>query len=152
MFVLKNFGVFVGVLVLLFSGFVFVLSLSLEYYGPYGAGPGLLPRWLSGVLGVLSIVFIYQSLFKDKIHFKDVLPKGKALVRISSIIGSIFLFIVVAPYIGFNLASIIVLMILLLPEFKWYSALGISATVTVILFFGFNTLLKIPLPVNILGF
>jgi hypothetical protein len=149
--VLKNYGVYLGIVLLLFSGFVFWLSLSLEYYGPYGAGPGLLPRWLSGILGVLSIVYIFSSLFKVKIYFKDVLPKGKTLIRLGSIIGAIFLFIVVSPYTGFNIASIIVLMILLLPEYKWYSALGISTTVTVILFLGFNTLLKIPLPVNIWG-
>ncbi|MBM7660155.1 hypothetical protein JOC85_000922 [Bacillus mesophilus] len=151
MFILKNFGACLGIILLLFAGFVFWKSLSLEYYGPYGAGPGLLPRWLSGTLAVLSILFIISSLSKEKIYFKDVLPRGKVLIRLLSIIGSIFLFILIAPYTGFNIASITVLMILLLPEYKWFSALGISTAVTVILFLSFNTLLKIPLPVNMWG-
>nr|WP_239585890.1 tripartite tricarboxylate transporter TctB family protein [Bacillus mesophilus] len=148
---MKNFGACLGIILLLFAGFVFWKSLSLEYYGPYGAGPGLLPRWLSGTLAVLSILFIISSLSKEKIYFKDVLPRGKVLIRLLSIIGSIFLFILIAPYTGFNIASITVLMILLLPEYKWFSALGISTAVTVILFLSFNTLLKIPLPVNMWG-
>jgi putative tricarboxylic transport membrane protein len=150
-FILKNFGACLGIVLLLFAGFVFWKSLSLEYYGPYGAGPGLLPRWLSGTLAVLSILFIVSSLLKEKIYFKDVLPRGKVLFRLLSIVGSIFLFLLIAPYTGFNIASITVLMILLLPEYKWFSALGISTAVTVILFLSFNTLLKIPLPVNMWG-
>lgn len=148
---MKNFGVWLGIVILAFAGLVFWQSLSLEYYGPYGAGPGLLPRWLSGILAIFAIIYIYQSIKTENFQIKDVIPKGKVLKRLISISGSILLFILISPYIGFNVASIIVLLILLLPEFKWYSALGISMVVTVILFLSFNTLLKIPLPVNIWG-
>lgn len=148
---MKNYGVWLGIVLFLFSCFIFWQSLSLEYYGPYGAGPGLLPRWLSGLLAVLSIVYIINSIQKEKIDIGSVIPKGKVLYRLLAIVGAILLFIIISPYTGFNIASIIALLILLLPEFKWYSALGISVTVTIILFLGFDALLNIPLPVNMWG-
>lgn len=148
---MKNYGVWLGSVLFLFSCFIFWQSLSLEYYGQYGAGPGLLPRWLSGLLAILSIVYIINSIKKENINIQSVIPKGKVLYRLLAIIGAILLFILISPYTGFNIASIIALLILLLPEYKWYSAFGISVTVTIILFLGFDTLLNIPLPVNMWG-
>jgi putative tricarboxylic transport membrane protein len=148
---MKNYGVWLGIVLFLFSCFIFWQSLSLEYYGRYGAGPGLLPRWLSGLLAILSIVYIINSIKKEKINIQSVIPKGKVLYRLLAIIGAILLFIIISPYTGFNIASIIALLILLLPEYKWYSALGISVTVTIVLFLGFDSLLNIPLPVNMWG-
>jgi putative tricarboxylic transport membrane protein len=148
---LKNIGVWVGALLLIFSVVIFWQSLSLEYYGQYGAGPGLLPIWLSGLLGVLSILYIINSLKEGHVNLFDLLPKGKVLVKLLTIVGSIFLFIIISPYTGFIIASIIVLLILLAPEYKWYSAFGISTVITFVLFFGFKIVLNIPLPVNIWG-
>ncbi|MGM7722733.1 tripartite tricarboxylate transporter TctB family protein [Metabacillus sp. Hm71] len=148
---MKNIGVWVGLLLLLFAGIIFWQSLSLEYYGQYGPGPGLLPIWLSGLLGVLSIIYIFSSLKEKNNSVFDLLPKGKVLMKLLSILGSIFLFIIISPYSGFVIASMIVLLILLSPEYKWYSSLGISAAITMILFLGFKTVLNIPLPVNMWG-
>jgi putative tricarboxylic transport membrane protein len=148
---LKNLGVWIGILLLIFAGIIFFQSLSLEYYGQYGAGPGLLPIWLSGILALVSIIYIINSLREENVNLFDILPKGKVLFKLIKIVGSIFLFILISPYTGFVIASIIVLLILLTPEYKWYSAFGISAVITFVLFFGFKTVLNIPLPVNMLG-
>ncbi|WP_299090643.1 tripartite tricarboxylate transporter TctB family protein [uncultured Metabacillus sp.] len=113
--------------------------------------PGLLPIWLSGLLGVLSIIYIFSSLKEKNNSIFDLLPKGKVLMKLLSILGSIFLFIIISPYSGFVIASMIVLIILLSPEYKWYSSLGISAAITMVLFLGFKTVLNIPLPVNMWG-
>lgn len=150
---MKNYGMWVGICILLFAGFIFWGSLSLPYYGQYGPGPGLFPRWLSILLALFAIIYIIDCLMKDnKITFADVMPKGKVLFRVLSVAGSIFLFILIAPFVGYIIAGILVTMILLLPDFKWYSSLAISATVTLALFLVFKTLLDIPLPANIWGF
>ncbi|WP_375256436.1 tripartite tricarboxylate transporter TctB family protein [Paenibacillus sp. JMULE4] len=41
---------------------------------------------------------------------------------------------------------------ILIRDYKWVMALGVSATVTVSLFYVFKFLLNVPLPVNALGF
>jgi hypothetical protein len=64
---------------------------------------------------------------------------------------SFILFMIIVPATGFCIAGIIMLFIVLLPSYKWYLCLGISTTVTLFFFFVFYNLLKIPLPVNSLG-
>lgn len=148
---MKNLGIWIGILLLIFAGIIFLQSRSLEYYGQYGAGPGLLPTWLSGILALLSIIYIINSLKEVNVNLFELLPRGKVLFQLLKIVGSIFLFILISPYAGFVIASIIVLLILLIPEYKWYSAFGISSVITFVLFFGFKTVLNIPLPVNMWG-
>jgi len=148
----KNFGLWVGMIVFLFAALIFWKSLALEYYGPYGPGPGLLPRWLSGILGILTLVYIVTVITKEVITVKEVFPKGKILLRIVSVVVSIILFIIISPFVGFNIALTITLLICLLPEFKWYTSFGISIVITVVLFLVFGYFFQIPLPANAWGF
>ncbi|MDQ0862148.1 tripartite tricarboxylate transporter TctB family protein [Metabacillus dongyingensis] len=149
---MKNYGVWVGVFILLFSIFMFNSSLKYEYYGQYGPGPGFFPLWLSGLLGVFSILFILDSLRKNnRITFSDVLPKGKILISVLKVVLSILLFILISPHLGFIVSSILIMLILLIPDFKWTTSLSTATSVTLILFVVFKTILDIPLPTNIWG-
>lgn len=148
---LKNLGVWVGIVILLFGTVMFVMSTSLSYYGQYGPGPGLFPSWLSGVLIILSILFIVDSAKKQQLRFRAVMPERKVMKRLAATVGAIALFIVIAPYVGFTLASIVVLLILLLPSFSWLWSIGIAVAVTLVLFVIFDVMLNIPLPTNALG-
>lgn len=148
---MKNAGVWVGCFILVFALLIFTSSLSYEYYGSVGPGPGLLPLWLSGALVVLSILYIIESVIKNKITFSDIFPKGKELWKPLLFIFSFILFIVIVPFTGFCIAGITMLTIVFLPSYKWYVGLGISTVVTLFLFVVFYNLLKIPLPVNSLG-
>lgn len=149
---MKNFGVWVGVFILLFSIFMFNSSLNYEYYGQYGPGPGFFPLWLSGLLGVFSILFIFDSLRKNnRITFSDVIPKGKILLSLCKVVFSILLFILISPFLGYVISSIIIMLILLIPDFKWITSFTTAASVTIVLFVVFNMILEIPLPTNIWG-
>lgn len=149
---MKNFGVWVGIFILLFSIFMFNSSLNYEYYGQYGPGPGFFPLWLSGLLGVFSILFILDSLRKNnRITFSDVIPKGKILLSVLKVVLSILLFILISPFLGYIISSIISMLILLKPEFRWITSFTTAASVTIVLFVVFNVILNIPLPTNILG-
>ncbi|WP_408010213.1 tripartite tricarboxylate transporter TctB family protein [Pseudalkalibacillus sp. A8] len=149
---MKNFGMWIGIGILLFASFIFWASTPLQYYGQYGPGPGLFPAWLSGMLALFSILYILDCLRKENnISISDIIPKGKVLFRILTVIASIIVFIVIAPFTGYVIAGIIVMVMMLLPDFKWYSTLAISTTVTLVLFLVFKTLLNIPLPANSLG-
>ncbi|MDQ0218149.1 tripartite tricarboxylate transporter TctB family protein [Peribacillus cavernae] len=148
---MRNAGVWAGALLLGFAGFIFWQSLSFDYYTVRGPGPGFLPLWLSGVLIVISLVYIWEAIKKEVIVFKQILPKGRALGNILSMLGSIIIFMIVISYAGFVVSAVILLFIVLVREFKWYSALGISVVTSIIVFLVFNSLLGIPLPVNALG-
>jgi hypothetical protein len=151
MLFMKNAGVWVGCFIFVFALIIFSTALTYEYYGSIGPGPGLFPLWLSGALIVLSLLYIAESMFKHKISFSDILPSGKGLRNTILFILSFILFMIIVPATGFCIAGIIMLFIVLLPSYKWYLCLGISTTVTLFFFFMFYNLLKIPLPVNSLG-
>lgn len=148
---LKNLGVWVGLVLLLFGSAMFAMSLSLRYYGQYGPGPGLFPLWLSGVIIVLALLNIGHAAKDNGLVFKNTLPEKRVVLRILSILGAIVLFIVIAPYVGFLAVSVITLFILLRPAYSWYSSIGISAVVTAVLFVLFDVMLNVPLPTNAWG-
>lgn len=149
---MKNYGVWVGIFILLFAAFMFNASLKYEYYGQYGPGPGFFPRWLSGLLGTFSLLFIIDSLRKNnRISFSDVLPKGEVLLSVLKVVLSIALFILISPFLGYVISSILIMLILLTPHFKWITSFGTATSVTIVLFVVFNTILDIPLPANMWG-
>lgn len=148
---MKNLGVYVSLFFLVFGGIIFWQSLSMDYYSDYGPGPGLLPRWVSGIIIVLSIVNLVWSFKKDVILFSDVMPKGEGLINVLTCMGSLVLFMVIVPFTGFVAGGITTLFILFKRGYKWYSALGLSALVTLVIFWLFGMALGIPLPVNQYG-
>jgi len=148
---MRNVGVTVSVFILLFAAFIFYQSFDFEYYGEFGPGPGFFPRWLGGILMVLSLLNIWQSIKGEIVWFSDVMPKGKELKTVLKICGSIILFIVVVPYTGFMIAGTLILFILFYPEYKWYRAIGMSVLTTLVVFVVFKVILHIPLPVNAFG-
>jgi len=148
---LKNLGVYMAVFFLLYSGIMFWESLSMDYYSEYGPGPGMLPRWVSGLTFVFSIIYLVISLKKDIILFSRILPKGEGLINVLVCAGSFILFIIIAPLLGFLIGSTITLFLLFMRGYKWYWSLGLSASISFIVFWVFGILLQVPLPVNDLG-
>lgn len=148
---IKNAGVWAGFVLLVFYSVFFLQSLSLKYYTKFGPGPGLFPVWLSGILILLILFYIWQSIKKEVILFSDIFPKGRGLGNILAVIGTLFLFMLIVNFTGFTIASTLLLFILLVREFKWHLALGISAGGSIIIFLVFKSLFDIPLPVNMFG-
>ncbi|WP_155614691.1 tripartite tricarboxylate transporter TctB family protein [Paenibacillus validus] len=147
----KNAGFWTGIVLLIFASIVFWQSFSLKYYTAFGPGPGMFPRWLSGILIIISIVYIWQSVKKEVFQFKDIFPKGRELGNILSVLASVVVFMLIVNFTGFIIASTILLFILLVREYKWYSGLAISAVTSIILFIVFKSFFDIPLPVNMFG-
>ncbi|MCM3791196.1 tripartite tricarboxylate transporter TctB family protein [Domibacillus indicus] len=148
---MKNLSFYVGLFFLVFAGIIFWQSLSLDYYSEYGPGPGFLPTWTSGIIIVLSLIYLFLAFKKERILFENVLPKGAGLVSLLASMGSLLLFIVIVPYAGFLLSSILTLSLLFSRGYKWYWGLGMSTVVACVVFWVFGSLLGIPLPVNKYG-
>ncbi|NOU92591.1 hypothetical protein GC093_05020 [Paenibacillus sp. LMG 31456] len=148
---MKNLGVCMAVFFLLFSGIMFYESLSMDYYSEYGPGPGLLPLWVSGLIFVLSLIYLVIAIKKDIILFSQILPKGEGLINVLVCVGSLILFMIIVPFAGFLIGSTITLFLLFMRGYKWYWSLGLSASIASIVFWVFGIILQVPLPVNDLG-
>lgn len=148
---LKNLGIYISLFFLFIGGIVFSQSLSMEYYSEYGPGPGLLPLWTGALIIVLSLFYFGITIKKDVILFSEVLPRGEGITNVLVSMGSLILFMIIVPYTGFLIGSIITLLILFKRGYKWNWALGLSVTVSLVTFGIFGLLLQIPLPVNEFG-
>lgn len=148
---MKNLEVYISVFFIVFGAIIFRLASSMKYYGDYGPGPGLLPLWISGLMVILSILNLIAAFKKNNTHFSDLLPKGTGLINLLSCIVSFALFIIIVPYTGFIVSSLMMLFILFSRGYKWQWSIGLSVLVTGILFLVFSTVLSIPLPVNQFG-
>ena len=128
----------------------FAYSLQYPYESELGPGPGMLPLWLSGILIVLSLAYL-ASVFKGK-DSAEKWPKKKSQLEMAFILGSMALFVVLLPIIGFNLSCILFLFVFLRRNYRWYTSLGISAAASLSLFLLFTEGFATPLPVNMFGF
>ena len=149
---MNNAGLWIGLVILVFAGTFFYQALGYDFYSKYGPGPGLFPIWLSGSLVVLTLLYIVDSVRKSGISIRDILPKGAGLKNVATVFASLLAFLVVMPFAGYTIASVIMLFILFHREYKWYSGLGISIAVSLTIFYLFKSFLGVPLPTNPFGF
>ena len=149
---MRNAGVLSGSLVLLFAAMIFYQALSLDYSTPLGPGPGFFPRWLSGLLFILSILYIGESVRHNEIPLADLLPKDRrALGNIASTLLGMVLFMSAVLFTGFIIATTMLLFVMFRRDYRWPTALGISFGISVLLLLVFQTMLGVPLPVNEFG-
>jgi putative tricarboxylic transport membrane protein len=141
-----NANVCTGIVILLLSLFLIIESLQYAYTGAIGPGPGFFPIWLSGMLLVLSIVYIFSSMKnKNKDEPEKVLPDAQALKKILQIIGSLILYVLFLPLVGFILTSTLFLFFFFWRQLKWYTSIAVSIFVSCLLYWIFNFLLNVPL-------
>lgn len=138
-------GMWAGIVILLLALFMFVMSFQYSYSGVLGPGPGFFPTWLSGILAVLSIWYIYESV-KGKNVSKETWPTGRSLKRILFIVMSLFLFLTLFILCGFLIAGVVFLLLLFYREYKWYTTILMSVGITLVFYLLFDTALKVHLP------
>lgn len=139
-----------GVSVLVIGIIFFAYSLQYPYESELGPGPGMLPLWLSGILIVLALAYLY-SVIIGKDSAED-WPDKKSQIEMGLILGNMSLFVLLTPVIGFVLSSILFLFIFFRRNYSWFKSLLISAGTSVLLFLLFTEGFATPLPVNMFGF
>lgn len=148
---MSNAGLWAGIAILVYASVVFWQSLTLDYFSRMGPGPGFFPRWLSGILFVLTLVYMWDAMKKNVLTLRDLLPTGRALGNMAAMLGGLVLFTLLLNYTGFIAAAVILLFIMFIRDFRWYYALGASAVIAILLYFVFQTLLGVSLPTNNFG-
>lgn len=149
---MNNAGVWAGMVLLAYAATILYQSLSLDYATRLGPGPGFFPLWLSVILILLTIAYIWDSVKGEVTRMSDILPKDKrARDNILLTLGGLFVFPLVVEFLGFIVSGSILLFIMCIREFKWYTSLGMAIGISCLLFFVFQSLLGVTLPVNEFG-
>ena len=144
-------GIIGGFSVMLLAIVFFVYSLMYPYRGEdIGPGPGFLPLWLSGILFILSLAYLYVA-FKGEDSVEP-MPDRQGRKNIVFILLCMVAFLVMLPLAGFVVASTVFLFVLFIKSYKWYIALATALGSSVFLFVLFNNFLQVNLPVNMFGF
>jgi hypothetical protein len=146
-----NAGAICGLIILGYGIVIFVQSLSLKYQTVFGPGPGFFPLWVSVILIPLAIAFIVESLKKNVILVKDIIPDKKVLYRSLCLCGGLLLFCVASNFLGYFLCGFILLFVMFIWDFKLIWALIWSAVFMIILMVIFQKFFKVSLPLGIFG-
>jgi len=147
----SNAGIWAGSIILLYAIIIFYQSFSLDYSTRLGPGPGFFPRWLSGGLILLTLMYIWDCAKNNKVSTSELWPKGRALGTILSMLGGLVVFTVIVNTTGFVIAGSILLFAMFIRDYKWYYALSASVAIAVLFLFVFQSLLGVSLPVNEFG-
>lgn len=148
----QNAGLWFGIFFLAYSIMFFVMSFDIPYQTKYGAGPGMYPRWLSGLSIFISAAYIWQSWRKQVFKFGESFPGRKELINVGLVLISSLVFMLLLNRVGFNIAGTILLFLVFIKEYKWWKAILLSVVITFICFYVFKVFFSVPLPVNRFGF
>lgn len=140
-------GIMAGVIILIVAVIAFVMSFDYSYSSDLGPGPGFLPTWVSGLLIVLSLLYIYES-WAGKNESGETWPRWQSLRHILYIMGSLILFVVLFTLFGFLVASLILLFMLFYKEYKWYTNILLSVGIAALFYWLFSAVLQVHLPIH----
>ena len=144
---------------------VFMLALSVFYLifaqqiktkpklTPSDASDRIMPTILGILLAILSVILIVQAVRKLKTHVEGEVKKADKADTIAVVMtfAIIILYIILLPYLGFILSTMIYLFVQMLvlapPDKRNYVLFAIVAVVfTLLVFFAFRMGLSQPLP------
>lgn len=140
---------------LLGAAFVGIYSwMDLQFYTRLGPGPGFFPFWLSVIFGILSVVMFCQATFRRPEPMpEDFYPSGTGYLRIGAIILTLVGTALLLEPLGFRLTMLLFYLFLLfvLGKQNVVVTMLVALTGSIGIFYVFVKLLKIPLPVGMLG-
>jgi len=139
-----------GIFIIIFSGVTIYLAFKLPMGRAAKPGPGIFPLLLSVVIGFLALSLFLRTLRSKGEFGIEEIPTAKW--RLVYLLGDLFLYVFLLRPLGF-LISTWIFLILLNPivKKKWIPVLLGSLFISAILFFSFNYLLKVELPMGILA-
>lgn len=154
---MRKTSIIAGALAAIFSIVIVVASLSMEYYSSIGPGPGFFTFWLSLILGLLSIGWMFQEFRrkpKEGDEKKTLFPRGKSLVHELEILGAMVFMALFMDILGFQISMFLFLafLLLILGKVNKTTTLIISLVGSVGLFYLFTGWLDVQLPHSSLAF
>lgn len=144
-----------AVVLLLFSASFGVESVSLKFESSVGPGPGLFPFWTSVILGMLSILLLYQATFKPQDPMpEDFIPPRRLALRPLAILLALVATTLLMPVAGFRLTMLVfyIFLLAILGRQRLLVTIPIALFGSWGVFHFFNYVLMVPLPIGVLDF
>jgi hypothetical protein len=115
-------------------------------------GPGLYPLFVGALLVAASIGSIVTDLVRPARGELE-LPEGRDLGRILAVLGGAAAYVLLLPFAGHLLSSMLVVFIVLhaMGLTSWPMKIGFTIALALGSYFLFDILLKVPLPRGFLG-
>lgn len=129
-------------------------SVQLSLFDRLGPGPGFFPFWLSLIGAVLSAVVLGQvTLARGEGVAEGLVPRGAAAWRVVAILVTIAIGAALMDWLGFRLAMLVfnAALLVALGERRWWAVALFAAGGSFGVFYVFNNLLDVILPVGVLG-
>jgi hypothetical protein len=141
----QNGGLWFGICFLAYSVLYFWMSFDLPYQSRLGAGPGMYPRWLSGLSIGVALLYIWQSCTTQVFRIGDCFPGRQALKNVAEVFISCIVYLLVLNKVGFIIASSLLLFILFVRHYKLWQAIALSISITLICYVIFQICFSVPL-------
>lgn len=143
-----------GAVLILFAAVIARQALRLEFFTKLGPGPGFFPFWLCVLLALLSAIMVYQATFRPTDPMpKDFFPSRHGSLRIAAIALAVAGMVVLLKPLGLRLTALLFLVFLLfvLGRVRPIVTVLVALAGSFGVFYVFDSLLKVPLPVGVFG-
>lgn len=150
---MKRTYIIVNIFWLVLSAAVCLESRSLKVGGLHTPGPGFLPFYTAILLGVLALISLVQTWRVAKGPASEIWGSVRWF-KLGLMLASLFVYILLFSYLGFILATFLLLLVLfrVIEPYGWKMVL-ISSVLTIAgTYFFFVVLLESRLPRGFLGF
>jgi putative tricarboxylic transport membrane protein len=140
----------IGLFFLFFCAYVCFESVRLELGTFHNPGPGFLSFWSALILGVLSVILVSLSFFKEGIA----VGRQKSLLSVALVTLSLFGFVFLLNTLGFVISTLLFISFLLkiVEGKRWLFSFGVACLTVLGSFILFQLLLKTQLPQGFFGF
>lgn len=141
-----------GLLSILVGSFFYYLTLDFPSIETDVLGAAFLPKLYSILLIIFGVILITKKLVKSNTNPENQEGEFKGFFYGLSSMVIVLIYVLLLPYIGFYIATILVMLTLLyfLKVRKILVLLSVSVGVTLFVFILFEKLLKVPLPTGVL--
>ncbi len=143
-----------GLVLLLFSIYVGLESLSLKYYTSLGPGPGFFPLWLAIIMGTLSVLMLYHATFSESEPLpSDFFASKAGYFRAGAVCASMIWIVITMPLLGFRISMVVLFLWLQLTlgRVNPFVMVVVAALGSWGAFWAFDNMLNVPLPVGMFG-
>jgi hypothetical protein len=142
----QNAGLWFGVGFLAFSILFFWMSFDLPYQSRLGAGPGMYPRWLSGLSICVALLYIWQSCTGQVFRAGESFPGWRELVNVAEVFVSCLVFLFLLNVVGFIVAGSLLLFITFARHYRLMHSVALAVGITLACYLVFKVCFSVPLP------
>lgn len=143
-----NVNMISGLVALILGGLFYILTYGFPDIDTDILGPDFLPKLYSVFLVIFGLILIINAIIKKKRETAEMRSTNHSFLYGLASMLIVFIYILVLPYIGFYISTILVMLALLyfLKVRNYVILFSVSLGTITFLFIIFEKLLKVPIP------